>query len=84
MTLTVRLDPATEQQLAAHCRREGTSKSEVVNRLLRSFLGEQRPMKSFYDDAKEAGLIGCVAGTPDLSVNRKWYLRARHRQKRGG
>ena len=84
MTLTVRLDPAIEQQLAAHCRRERVSKSEVVNRLLRSFLDRDRPAKSFYDDAKDAGLIGCVTGAPDLSVNRKRYLRARHRQKRAG
>lgn len=82
MTLTVRLDPLIEQELAAHCRRERLSKSEVVNRLLRSFLDQQRPAKSFYDAAKDGGLIGCAPGTPDLSVHRKQYLRRRHAQKR--
>jgi len=82
MTLTVRLDPAIDEQLSAHCRRERVSKSELVNRLLKSFLERERLAKSFYDDAKEAGLIGCVAGTPDLSVNRKRYLRARQLRDR--
>lgn len=82
MTLTVRLDPAIEQQLAAHCRRERVSKSEVVNRLLKSFLDRQRPAQSFYDSAKTSGLFACVEGEPDLSVNRKKHLRARYLKKR--
>ena len=34
MTLTVRLDPAIDEQLSAHCRRERVSKSEFRDRRL--------------------------------------------------
>jgi hypothetical protein len=82
MTLTVRLNAPLEQELAAHCRRERMSKSEVINRLLKSFLEQQRPAHSFYEAAKASGLFGCVEGGPDLSVNRKKHLRARYLKKR--
>ena len=77
MALSVRLEPAVEQELEAHCRRERVSKSEVVNRLLKSFLEKQHGGVSFYDLGKDLGFFGCMDGPPDLSVNRKKYLRAR-------
>ena len=82
MTLTVRLDPEIEQELAAHCKREQVSKSEVVSELLKTFLKRRRPAKSFYEAAKEDGFFGCMDGVEDLSVNRKEYLRARQLTKR--
>jgi hypothetical protein len=84
MTLSVRLDPALEQELDAHCRRARVSKSAVVNRLLRSFLDQKRGDQSFYALGKQLGLFGCMEGAADLSVNRKKYLRARYPGKRAG
>lgn len=80
--LTVRLDPTVAEALAAHCRRARVTKSEIVNRLLRSFLDQQRPAQSFFDAAKANGFIGGQEGPADLSVNRKRYLRDRHLKKR--
>ncbi len=82
MTLTVRLDPSLEQELKAHCRRERVSKSQMVNGLLKSFLNQQRSGLSFYELGKDLGFFGCMDGPPDLSVNRKKYLRARRLKKR--
>lgn len=84
MTLSVRLDPALEQELDAHCRRARVSKSAVVNRLLRSFLDQKHSGQSFYALGKHLGLFGCMEGAADLSVNRKKYLRARYPRKRAG
>ncbi len=51
---------SVEQELEAHCRRERVSKSEVVNRLLKSFLRQQRKGLSFYDLGNDLGFFGCM------------------------
>lgn len=77
MTLSVRIPPRVEQALADYCVSHDTSRSEVVQRLLESFLAEQAkaavtPLPAF---------VGCDAGSgnDDVSGNIKQSLRARFR-----
>ena len=83
MTLTVRLDPQLEEQLASYCRKRRKTKSEVLTRLLRDHLAaENETAKTPYQLAKEFGLIGAVAsGRKDISENYKRYLKAKLRAK---
>ena len=83
MTLTVRLDPHLEQQLASYCRKRRKTKSEVLTGLLREHLAAaNETAKTPYQLAKEFGLIGAVAsGRKDISENYKRYLKERLRAK---
>ena len=83
MTLTVRLDPHLEQQLASYCRKQLKTKSEVLTRLLRDHLAAaNETAKTPYQLAKEFGLIGAVAGgRKDASENYKRYLKEKLRAK---
>ena len=49
MTLTVRLDLELEAQLAEQCRREGSSKSEIVTRALREYIEKHRASLTPYE-----------------------------------
>ena len=83
MTLTVRLDPHLEQQLASYCRKRRKTKSEVLTSLLREHLAAaNETAKTPYQLAKEFGLIGAVtSGRKDASENYKRYLREKLRAK---
>ena len=83
MTLTVRLDPHLEQQLASYCRKRRKTKSEVLTNLLRDHLAaENEATKTPYQLAEESGLVGAFAsGRTDASENRKRYLKERLRAK---
>ena len=84
MTLTVRLAPHLEQQLASYCKKRRQSKSQVVTELLSEHLsatggGGATP----YQLAHELGLAGGFAsGKGDLAANRKRYLADKLRAKR--
>jgi hypothetical protein len=76
MTLSVRIPPRIEQELAAYCVSHDTSRSEVVQRLLENFLVEQARAA----DAPLPAFVGCDEGSgDDVSGNIKQTLRARFR-----
>lgn len=84
MTLTVRLDPEIEDRLDAACKKRRTTKSAVVNGLVREFLARE-PQESAYDAAVRLGIIGCdPTGPADVAANAKKYvqraIRAKHRR----
>jgi hypothetical protein len=77
MTLTVRLDAATESALDRYCAERGVTKSLVVQESLAVYLiarqgsssaehiegsrGPSRPVSANYKAFADAGLIGCIA-----------------------
>lgn len=81
MTLTVRLDPETEREFAAACRLRRTSKSAVVTELIRSYIQAELPVKSPYEMAEEAGLIGCMDEAPATARDHSRYLKAKLQNK---
>jgi predicted transcriptional regulator len=80
MTLTVRIDPELERQLEEVCRRQKTTKSEVVVNLVREYLA-RHPVRSAFETAEELGLIGCMEGEKDLSATAKQRAAAAIRAK---
>jgi RHH-type rel operon transcriptional repressor/antitoxin RelB len=83
MTLTVRLDPELERQLARYCKKRRQTKTEVLTRLLREHLAAAGDTtKTPYQIAQEFGLVGAFAsGKRDLAENRKQYLKEKLRAK---
>ena len=84
MTLTVRLAPHLEQQLASYCKKRRLSKSRVVTELLSEHLSASAgASRTPYQLAREIGLVGGFAsGKGDLAENRKRYLAEKLRAKR--
>ena len=83
MTLSVRIPPRVEQELADYCARNGVSKSEAVKDALDQFLGRKRGEHSPYELAKD--LIGPhtdETATEDVALHTKRLLRERFRGKR--
>ncbi|ENO96681.1 MAG TPA: ribbon-helix-helix protein, CopG family [Thauera phenylacetica] len=81
MTLSIRLDPELESELARAAAQTGRSKSELVKASLREYLARVAPRKSPYELGKD--LFGSAdAGPTDLAERRKDYLteslRAKH------
>lgn len=71
--ITIRISESLVKRLRKHAGIRRRSESALVREALESYLGEASTPGSAYDLAREAGLIGCVAGKPsDLSVNRKY------------
>jgi len=82
MTLSVRIPPRVEQELAEYCARNGVSKSEAVKDALDQFLSDKAARKSPYELAKD--LIGPhtdEAPSEDIARNTKRLLRERVRSK---
>ena len=72
--ITVRIPTALAKQLKKQADLDGQSESEVVRKALQDHLGRNPPVRSAYEIAKEAGLIGCARGGPrDLSTNPKYF-----------
>jgi predicted transcriptional regulator len=70
--ITIRISESLVKRLKKHAGIRRRSESALVREALESYLGEASASNSAYDLAREAGLIGCVAGKPsDLSTNRK-------------
>lgn len=83
MTLSVRIPPRVEQELAEYCARNGVSKSEAVKDALDQFLSGKSAEKSPYEVMKD--LIGPLtdeAPSEDVARHSKRLLRARVRSKR--
>lgn len=80
MTLSVRIPPRVEQDLAEYCARHGVSKSEAVKAALDQFLAAGSADKSPYELAKD--LIGPHTdepGSEDIARHTKRLLRERLR-----
>ena len=82
MTLSVRIPPKVEQELAEYCARKGVSKSEAVKDALDQFLSGKSADKSPYELCKD--LIGPHTDetlSEDVARNSKRLLRERVRGK---
>lgn len=72
--ITVRIPTKLAKELKKQAGLRGRPESELVRKALADYLASRTPVRSAYDIAKEAGLIGCVKDTPrDLSTNRKYF-----------
>jgi Arc/MetJ-type ribon-helix-helix transcriptional regulator len=83
MTLSVRIPPRIEQELADYCARNGVSKSEAVKRALDDFLSGKKGDESPYELIKD--LIGPhtdESATEDVARHSKRLLRERVRARR--
>lgn len=78
--LTVRLDEATERQLAEACRQLGCSKSEAVKRSLAEWLERFQPAPDPYELGKDLfGQFGPSEPPEDPLKREIWErLRAKH------
>ncbi|HYC48104.1 MAG TPA: hypothetical protein VED01_21735 [Burkholderiales bacterium] len=82
MTLSVRIPPRVEQELAEYCARNGVTKSEAVKDALDQFLSGKTAAKTPYDLLKD--LIGPLPderASQDIARNTKRLLRERFRAK---
>ncbi len=85
MTTTVRLPLRVEQTLAEYCVEHRKTKSEVIVEALEKLLTTgQKPKKTAYELAVEAGFIGCATeglgrGT-DIKAQVKAAIRAKHKR----
>ena len=84
MTTTVRLPLRVEQTLAEYCVEHRKTKSEVIVEALEKLLTTgQKPKKTAYELAVEAGLIGCFEGTGETGNYEervKNAIRAKHKR----
>lgn len=72
MTLSIRLDPELEAELARAAAQTGRSKSELVKASLREYLARVVPKKTPYELGKD--LFGGPVGGPTDLVGRREYL----------
>ena len=82
MTLSVRIPPRVEQELAEYCARNKVSRSEAVKRALSEFLVSKKGAPSPYDLGKD--LIGPHTDeipSTDIARDTKRLLRERLRAK---
>lgn len=80
MTLTVRLPPRIEEELARYCVARRLTKSEAVKRALERLLAESAARASAYDLGK-AGFGSDRTPGRDVARNTKRLLRERFRGK---
>lgn len=73
MTLSIRLDPELEAELARAAAQTGLSKSELVKAGLREYLARLKPRKTPYELGADL-FGGTQAGPGDLAGRRKAYL----------
>jgi len=70
--ITVRVNQAIQERLETIAQATGKTESEIVREAIEEFLAHQRPLRTCFDVAKKAGVIGCVKGGPrDMSTNPK-------------
>ena len=68
--ITVRVPQALTARLRSHSRAKGTTESELVREALETYLGVTKEVRSAYDLAEAAGIIGAARNAPnDLSTN---------------
>jgi hypothetical protein len=72
--ITVRVPKGLGVLLRNRSRAQGQTPSDLVRIALESFLKRGDSPHSAYEEAKAAGLIGCVRRAPrDLSTNRRHF-----------
>ncbi len=72
--ITIRISESLVKRLKKQAGMKRRSESALVREALENYLGEAPTSSSAYDQARDAGLIGCVRGGPsDLSTNRKHF-----------
>jgi len=72
--VTVRLPSDLRRKLRAAAERAGTRESDLVRTAVERQLAAEDEVLTAYELAKDAGIIGIVAGiTRDLSTNRKYF-----------
>jgi len=80
MTLSGRLPPRVEQQLARYCAEHSETKSALVQALIEGFLADQTP--GAVPTALSHPFVGCDEGSgEDVSGTLKARLRARFRSQ---
>lgn len=81
MTLSIRLSPNLEAELAALCRLYGQTKSEIIKESLKGYIeAKKRPLHAAYELGKELfDQVGSGHGT--LSIHRKRLLKEKLREK---
>ncbi len=84
MTLTVRLPPRVEQELAEYCVKRRITKSEAVKQALEELLAANAGKPSAYDLGKDLfGPHTDAAPTGDSARHSKRLLREHFRPKKG-
>ena len=73
ITLTFKVPPALEQEIALASRREQVTRSELVRRAVAAYVARTPRQESFVSALEQAGdLVGCFKGGPkDLASNPK-------------
>jgi RHH-type rel operon transcriptional repressor/antitoxin RelB len=80
MTLSVRVPPRVEQELAEYCAKNKVSKSEAVNRALEEFLASKHGMPTPYELGRDLfGAHADEAPSEDVARHSKKLLRERFR-----
>lgn len=80
MTISIRLDEATEAEIRARLRKDSIGLSEFVREAIREKLARERGEESPFELGKE--LFGRYAsGATDRSIRRKQIVRERLREK---
>lgn len=70
--ISVRLPRSLTERLRSRSRVAGTSESELVREALEGYLRQPAGVRSAYELAREAGIIGVVKNAPeDLSTSRR-------------
>lgn len=81
MTISVRLEPKVEQQLAEYCAATGESKSDVVKESLRLFFESRQTAVDAYSAGKELfGRHSSARADTSHNVNARFreFVRERH------
>ena len=72
--LLVRLNDREAAELDALCERTGLTPSRAVKQGLAELAGKAPGKKTLGQLAREMGLVGCVAGLPDLAERHSYYV----------
>lgn len=72
--ISVRVPGGIARRLKERSRSTGTRESQVVREALEEYLSKSDGRESAYDQAKKAGLIGCIrGGRKDVSTNKSLF-----------
>ena len=84
MTLTVKLDKDVERQLDLYCRIRRITKSEVVSKLIETYLRTQAQLPSPYELAEKLNLVGAQREAPASGRDHSRFLKEKLRARGAG